>query len=41
MRGKFALVVLFTLFASSAFAGNTPVPVYTFVCNGNAKSRVC
>lgn len=36
MRGKFALVVLFTLFASFAFAGNpAPVPVYTFICNGN------
>jgi uncharacterized repeat protein (TIGR03803 family) len=36
MRGKFPLVVLFMLFASSAFAANTPVPAYTFICNGNA-----
>lgn len=38
MRGKFALVVLFVLFASSAFAGNpAPVPAYTFICTGNGQ----
>jgi uncharacterized repeat protein (TIGR03803 family) len=36
VKEKFVLAVLFALFASSAYAGNpVPVPVYTFICNGN------
>jgi hypothetical protein len=42
VRKKFALFVivpvLFALFASSAYASNpVPVPVYTFICNGNGQ----
>jgi len=39
MRGKLALVVLFALFAGSAFASNPPAAAYTFICNGNAFLR--
>jgi uncharacterized repeat protein (TIGR03803 family) len=36
MKEKFVLAVLFALFASSAYAGNSaPVPAYTFICNGS------
>ncbi len=37
MRGKLTLVALVVVLASSAFAANKPVPVYTFICNGNGQ----
>jgi uncharacterized repeat protein (TIGR03803 family) len=38
MREKFAVVGLFALLASFAFAGNpAPVPVYAFTCNGHGQ----
>jgi len=40
MRGKLTLVAVVALLVSSAFAGNNPVAVYTFVCNGNAVLRI-
>lgn len=39
MRSKLQLVALGVLLASSAFAANAPVPVYTFICNGSAFQR--
>jgi uncharacterized repeat protein (TIGR03803 family) len=40
MRVKLTLVALVVVLASSAFAGTNPVPVYTFICNGNAFERI-
>jgi uncharacterized repeat protein (TIGR03803 family) len=39
MRGKLLLIALVVLLAGSAFAANSPVPVYTFICNGTAFQR--
>jgi uncharacterized repeat protein (TIGR03803 family) len=39
MRGKLLLIALVVLLAGSAFATNSPVPVYTFICNGTAFQR--
>jgi uncharacterized repeat protein (TIGR03803 family) len=39
MRDKLTLVGLFALLASSAFATDTPVAVYTLICNGSAFQR--
>ncbi len=39
MRGKLLLIALVVLLAGSAFAANSPVPVYTFICNGTPFQR--